>query len=723
MEQGFSDLVPVFVEEARERLERLSAGVGRLGRDPEAVAEVRRELHTLKGSARMLGFGALSELCHAAEDALAAGHAAGLAAPLTRAVDELAAMVEAVAGGEGPEAAPELIAALRRAAGEAGEGPRAEGSGGPGGEGSTTAGRSVSPTPGGDETGDGPEAPLPGASTAPAEPAPRPGLTGGEVRVDAPALDEIADRATQLRLMTLAASRAGERIYELARFAEDGLHEEQPRQILAVLAAMLRKTAVEVEGDQRLMLRTAEAQLDRVLSLQVQPLRGPLHAIARAARRLAVSLGKEVDVEIAGEETRLDRRIARDLEDALLHLVRNAVDHGLESPEDRRRAGKAPAGRLLFTAGIRGSRVRLEIRDDGPGIDPRAIVRQAVEAGLVDRADAGRLGRDEAFRLLFAPGFSTRRRVSEISGRGVGLDVVAAAAARVGGEVFLRSAPGEGTTVVLEVPVARRGEQVLVVAVGQARLALPSGVVQRIGALAAADVVERDGRTLARVDGRLIPFVPLARVWGETAREPQLLLEGSVSGRAIAVAVDDVEGEEEVLVRPLPRASRAGRMLDGMALLSSGLPVGVLSPAGLGGRDPGLPRTAAQPRAEPARRVQVLLVEDSLVTREMERRLLEDAGFRVTAVGDADEALGRLAEERFDCLVTDIEMPGMDGFELTEQLRAMEHFAQLPIVVVSTRDRPEDRLRGLRAGADAYVTKQGLDAGELVDLVRRLAGR
>ena len=715
MEQGFSDLVPVFVEEARERLERLSAGVGRLGRDPEAVAEVRRELHTLKGSARMLGFGALSELCHAAEDALAAGHAAGLAAPLTRAVDELAAMVETIAGGEGPEAAPELIAALRRAAGEAGEGPGAEGS--------TTAGRSVSPAPDGGETGDGPEAPLPGASTAPAEPAPRPGLTGGEVRVDAPALDEIADRATQLRLMTLAASRAGERIYELARFAEDGLHEEQPRQVLAVLAAMLRKTAVELEGDQRLMLRTAEAQLDRVLSLQVQPLRGPLHAIARAARRLAVSLGKEVDVEIAGEETRLDRRIARDLEDALLHLVRNAVDHGLESPEDRRRAGKAPAGRLLFTAGIRGSRVRLEIRDDGPGIDPRAIVRQAVEAGLVDRADAGHLGRDEAFRLLFAPGFSTRRRVSEISGRGVGLDVVAAAAARVGGEVFLRSAPGEGTTVVLEVPVARRGEQVLVVAVGQARLALPSGVVQRIGALAAADVVERDGRTLARVDGRLVPFVPLARAWGETAREPQLLLEGSVSGRAIAVAVDDVEGEEEVLVRPLPRASRAGRMLDGMALLSSGLPVGVLSPAGLGGRDPGLPRTAAQPRAEPARRVQVLLVEDSLVTREMERRLLEDAGFRVTAVGDADEALGRLAEERFDCLVTDIEMPGMDGFELTEQLRAMEHFAQLPIVVVSTRDRPEDRLRGLRAGADAYVTKQGLDAGELVDLVRRLAGR
>ena len=719
MEQGFGDLVPVFVEEARERLDRLSAAVGRLRRDPGAAVEVRRELHTLKGSARMLGFGALSELCHAAEDALAAGPAEELATPLTRAVDELAAMVERIAEGEAPQAAPAVTDELRRAAGAGTEGA----------SGTETA-EAVRTEAGAEKRVEEPakeepakEKPVKVPKAAAGAETPLAGLAGGEVRVDAPALDEIADRATQLRLMTLAAARSGERIYELARFAEDGLHEEQPKQILAVLASMLRRMAVEVEGDQRLMLRTADAQLEHVLSLQVQPLAGPLHAIARAARRLAASLGKEVEVEIVGEETRLDRRIARDLEDSLLHLVRNAVDHGLEPPEDRRRLGKPPAGRLRFTAGTRGARVRLEIRDDGPGIDPRTVVRRAVEGGLVDRADAGRLSQEEVFRLLFLPGFTTRRRVSEISGRGVGLDVVAAAVGRVGGEVFLSSQPGAGTTVALEVPVARRGEQVLVVAVGRTRLALPSGAVHRVGELAAADVVERDGRTLARVDGRLVPFVPLARLWGEAAREPQLLLEGSASGRPIALAVDEVEGEEEVLVRPLPRASRAGRMLDGMALLSSGLPVGVLSPAALGRRDLALPRAPAAAKAEPARRVQVLLVDDSLVTREMERRLLEDAGFRVAAVGDADEALGRLGEERFDCLVTDIEMPGMDGFELTEHLRAMERFAQLPIVVVSTRDRPDDRLRGLRAGADAYLTKQGLDAGELVDLVRRLAGR
>ncbi|HUO87160.1 MAG TPA: response regulator, partial [Thermoanaerobaculia bacterium] len=465
-------------------------------------------------------------------------------------------------------------------------------------------------------------------------------------------------------------------------------------------------------------------QLERALSLQLQPLRVPLLSIARVARQLAASLGKLVEVEIAGEETRLDRRITRDLEESLVHLVRNAVDHGLETPEERRRAGKPATGRLTITAATSGSRVRLTIADDGPGVDTAAVSRRAVAVGLVERSAVADLGADEIHRLLFSPGFTTRAEVTEVSGRGVGLDVVAAAVTRVGGEVSISSQPGAGTRVEIEVPLARRGEEVMVLAVGQARLAVPSSVVRSVSELRASAVVERDGRHLARRDGRLVPFMSLARYFGEVAADPQLLLEGTVAGQAIAVAVDDVIGEEEVLLRPVPRAAARLDLLEGVALLASGRPVGVLSPAALGRRDLLVHGPSAGPVAtKPRRRVQVLLVEDSLVTREMERRLLEDAGFAVTVAGDADQALSRLAEEAFDCMVTDIEMPGMDGFQLTERLRSMEHFAELPIVVVSTRDRPEDRLRGLTAGADAYLTKQGLNAGELVDQVRRLAGR
>jgi len=245
-------------------------------------------------------------------------------------------------------------------------------------------------------------------------------------------------------------------------------------------------------------------------------------------------------------------------------------------------------------------------------------------------------------------------------------------------------------------------------------------------------VVERDGRTFARLGengngrggARASAWCPSCRSPSSTAKptqDQQLLLLGVASGQDLAITVDDALGEQEVLVRPIPRSVPTDRLLEGVALLASGEPVGVLSPAVLAQKE----YMRAVPLAREvavAKRVRVLLVDDSLVTREMERRLLEDAGFHVVVVGDADEALSRLGEESFECLVTDIEMPGMNGFELTAHLRSIEHFAQLPIIVVSTRDRPEDRLHGLKSGADAYLTKQSLDAGELVDLVRRLGG-
>ena len=466
-----------------------------------------------------------------------------------------------------------------------------------------------------------------------------------------------------------------------------------------------------------------------MLALQLQPLRGSLLSLGRHARELARTLGREVEVELEGEDTRLDRRIARELDEALIHLVRNAVDHGVEPPDVREALGKPRAGRLQIRASAEGPRVRLVIADDGRGIDFDAVIRRAVSVGLVDAASSQRMGKPEALRLLFSPGFSTRKQVTDISGRGIGLDVVANVVNRVGGEVFLDSEPGGGTRVRVEVPVARRGESVMLLRVGELRLALPSSSARRATRLAPESVVEREGRTYAVFsDGngnsdRLVPFVPLARLYGQPAADSQLLIEGMASGQPLALSVDEVDGEEEVLVRPITRKVATDRLLEGVALLASGEPVGVLSPAVLAQREYLRALPAPHETVSALRRVRVLLVDDSMVTREMERRLLEDAGFQVAAASDAQEALTQLAEAPFDCVVTDIEMPGMDGFDLTAHLRGMEHFAQLPIIVVSTRDRPDDRLRGLKVGADAYLTKQSLDAGELVDLVRRLSGR
>jgi chemotaxis protein histidine kinase CheA len=714
VDSEFADLIPLFVEEARDRLERLATSVPRLEADPQSVVEAKRELHTLKGAGRMMRIGALAELCHAAEEVL---HAArpGMIPLLTRVVDDLSSLVEAVSRGEEPPVDAELVALLHASA--APEPPPAPAA--PVVPAVPEVSEAAAPAP--------EPAPPPAVEEAPppAQPAPAAAKAApsaaGDVRVDVAALDAVAERATQVRIMAVAGRQVVDRIYDLARLAEEGLHEPQPTQVLAVLATMLRRVAVELEGGQRRLIRSAEEQLEKMLSLQLQPMRGFLLSFARYARELARSLQREVEVELEGEETRLDRRIARELEEALLHLVRNAVDHGIESPEVRQGRGKPPAGRIRIKALADGPRVRLVIEDDGGGIDVPRVLQQAVAVGLVDAATASGMGKKEALRLLFAPGFSTRQQVSEISGRGVGLDVVATAVNRVGGEVFVETEPRQGTTFILEVPVARRGESVMLLRVGQLRIALPAAVVRRATRLDAGAVVERDGRTLATVGDRLVPFVPLARLYGQPAAENQLLLEGVVSGQPLAIAVDTVEREEEVLVRPITRRAPTDRLLEGVALLASGEPVGVLSPSVLAQREYLRALPAARPQVI-IRRVRVLLVDDSLVTREMERRLLEDAGFEVVAAGDAEEALSLLGEETFNCVVTDIEMPRMDGFELAAHLRAMENFAHLPIIVVSTRDRPEDRLRGLKVGADAYLTKQSLDAGELVDLVRRLSG-
>jgi two-component system, chemotaxis family, sensor kinase CheA len=710
LDAEFADLVPLFVEEARDRLERLATSVPRLEADPQSVVEAKRELHTLKGAGRMMRIAALAELCHAAEEVL---HAArpGLVPLLTRVVDELSALVEAVSRGEEPSLDPELVKLLRAAV---------DGDPAPAAEPAAAKPPSASPPAVGPEVGaEASAAPTPAPSPSPA--AKTATSAASDVRVDAAALDAVAERATQVRIMALAGRQTVDRIYDLARLAEEGLHEPQPQQVLAVLATMMRRVAVELEGSQRRLIRSAEEQLEKMLSLQLQPMRGFLLSFARYARELARSLKRELEVELEGEETRLDRRIARELEEALVHLIRNAVDHGIEPPEVRVALGKPRAGRIRISAVADGPRVRLVIADDGGGIDVQRVLQQAVDVGLVDPGSAAAMGKREALRLLFAPGFSTRKQVSEISGRGVGLDVVANAVARVGGEVLVETEPRRGTSFTVEVPVARRGESVMLLRVGQLKVALPASVVRRATRLASSMIVERDGRTLAALKDRLIPFVPLARIYGQPAAESQLLLEGVVSGQPLGLAVDDVEGEQEVLVRPITRRAATDRLLEGVALLASGEPVGVLSPAVLAQRE--YLRVLPAARPQPAvRRVRVLLVDDSLVTREMERRLLEDAGFEVAATSDAEEALTRLGEESFDCVVTDIEMPRMDGFELAAQLRGLEQFAQLPIIVVSTRDRPEDRLRGLKVGADAYLTKQSLDAGELVDLVRRLGG-
>ena len=534
-------------------------------------------------------------------------------------------------------------------------------------------------------------------------------------------IDGLADRGARLRVIAVAAEGLADRVFRLATLAERGIGDRAPEQVLATLATSLRQVGLDLEGGQRIFRRLTDRQLGALLHLQVQPIRPFVRSLADHARELATSLGKRVEVSTHAGDAQLDRRISNALREAFLHLMRNAVDHGIETPRERRQSGKPETARVRLEASTGGDRVRLVVRDDGRGIDSGAVIGAAVERGFISAEQAKGLSGAEALQVLLLPGFSTRGETTQVSGRGVGLDAVAAAVRGVGGDVWVESEPGRGTTVTVEVPVARRGDRVLVLKVGDHLLALPAAPIQAFRRLPPDAIEENGGRRTVQIQGQNVAPRFLADLVGATSLESSVLVETVVGGVIVGIVADEVVGEEEVIIRPIPVAVGAPAEVEGITLLASGRPVVVLSLQRLGLLNPTefVGRAGVRRQTRPVR---ALLVDDSDVTREMLRRLLEDAGISVVGVGSAEDALHVLGTREIDCVVTDIEMPGMDGLGLTRAVRGDPRHADLPIVVVSTLDTPADRLAGLEAGADAYLTKQGLDARELVALVFRVAG-
>lgn len=661
------ELLILFIEEAGSRLERIEKDPWWTEKGPPPPVGIRRELHALKGATRMMGLTDLAELCHRAEDIL--DQEDDVARPgFELIVGELREAFEAVAAGE----------------------PSREARAGPDG----------------------------GEQLARVEAA---DAKQEKMRVAEAVIDELADRAARLRVVALGAEGMAHRIFRLAALAERGVGERSPEQVLATLATSLRQVGMELENGQRTLRRHTDRHLDALLALQVQPFRPFLKVLARHVRELAESLGKAIRVKVVAGDVHLDRRIVDTLREAFLHLVRNAVDHGIESPAEREAAGKDRVGSVRLEASTGGDRIRIKVVDDGRGIDIDSVIEAAVDRGLMTQAEKETIERAKVLQFLFRSGFSTREAKTEVSGRGIGLDAVAATVRTVGGDAWLESVDGVGTTVTVEVPVARRGQNVLVLRVGRHHIAIPSAAVKAYRSVASETITGAEGGRIVEVGGQSVPACILADLLGEPVEAKGVLVEMIVGGVMVGVVADGVLGDEEVMIRPVPRAAGALDGVEGIALLASGRAVPVLSPTHLGRFD--VSHSAAPSRhRRAARPVRVLLVDDSGVTREMVRRLLEDAGFSVVGVGSADDALLTLENREFDCLVTDIEMPGMDGLELTRILREDPRYSDLPIIVVSTLDRPVDRLAGLESGADSYLTKQGLDARALVTLVRRIGG-
>jgi two-component system chemotaxis sensor kinase CheA len=588
-----------------------------------------------------------------------------------------------------------------------------------------------------------PRAPAPADPDVPAA-APAPGARAAQaeksIRVLASALDSITG---QLEALALAEARHARRARELReveatfRVALRGLERvgqalrlggvEEARGELDPAVERLRGLAGELSRLSRDGLRDAGSQRltgtvlrDELRAIRMVPASVALEPLRRAVRDVAGRLGKEVDLVLSGDEVRLDRRVVDELRIPLLHLVRNSVDHGLEAPDVRRAAGKGARGELRVRVEPRGTRVAVVVEDDGRGLDVAALRAAAVRKGILTEEAAARLPDAEAARLVFHAGLSTAKAVTEISGRGIGLDVVHDSVARLHGTVEISFQPGRGTRFVLEVPLTLSAETALLFRFGREVAALPADSIEKVLLLEERELGTVAGRAMVKVGGEQIPYAPLAPLVGSAAAgdsRPGLrpaLVVGSGAQR-VALGIDELIGQQELMVSPL--GSRLARVahLAGAAVLDDGRIVGVLGAAELVRR--------AQPsvaRAAGPAQVRVVVADDSLTTRSAMKALLEIAGYAVIPAADGEEAFQLLGSSGARLVVSDVQMPRLDGLGLARRIKADPRLRATPVVLVTSLDAPEDRAAGLEAGADGYLVKREVERGKLLELVRQL---
>jgi two-component system chemotaxis sensor kinase CheA len=756
------DFQRLFATEAEGRLDTLVDELLELekgGATPEVVASLFREAHTIKGGAAVVGMPHVARVAHALEDLLEEvrrerrGVDTALIDAVLGGVDAIRTLIPlAVAGQEHEQVAFDAEQALRiavggppvvddrAAAGATMPAPATAATAAPDAAVPTPAAAAPSPAasprsaPGGgrapDRTASTPAAspesapPLPSDSEAAPPTAPAGEHAAGEGSAEAHrAVGSAAGhtepaRATATEMLQIPVHR----IDDLVR-----LIGEASAATLRLGSALLERLERDPSGltEYRDLVRSLNQLQELALHARMIPVMSLAPRLRRAVRDLARDTGKEVRFETRGEDAEIDRGVLERLADPLLHLVRNAVDHGVESPDERRLHGKPVEGTIRLHAMQLGSEVVIAVSDDGSGIDV-ARVREA--AGRTDRS-AIEMDDEAALYLIFRSGLTTATKVTDVSGRGVGLDAVRASLNAVRGRIEVRSDPGIGTEFRIAVPITMATLRCLVITAGGQAYAIPLHSVRAV--LPPQPSAQVGGRAMTMLDGRPVPISSLAAVLGtgNGAVGPSVVVAGLT--RSHAFRVDDLVDQRDVVVKGLgelvprlPAVAGAGVQPDGSILL-------VLEAAGLierarrmdnGDRSQEAAGGGGHEETVPQRAASILVVDDALTVRELQRSIFENAGYSVRVAVNGEEALVEISHERPDLVLTDVQMPRMDGFELTEAIRKQPALASLPVIILTSRGSDEDRRRGLDVGADGYIVKSGFDQAALLSAVERLLG-
>jgi two-component system chemotaxis sensor kinase CheA len=476
-----------------------------------------------------------------------------------------------------------------------------------------------------------------------------------------------------------------------------------------------------------------DSLLQAVKEMQLLPFASLIEILPRLARELAREQGKEVDLAVHGSEIEIDRRMLEALKGPLIHLLRNAVDHGIETPAVRAAAGKPPHGTITLAVSQRdGGKVEVLLADDGAGVDGERVKAAARKLGVLSVGeDEGRGGRDE-LALIFQSGVSTSPMVTDVSGRGLGLAIVREKVEHLGGSISIESRPGTGTTFRIVLPLSLATFRGILVRLGERHFVIPSANVERVARIPLQAIRTVENRETIVLDTQVVGLAGLSDVL-ELPRSPaddEALAHASVivlsqGETRVAFRVDEILGEQEILVKNLGLQLARVRNVAGASMLGTGQVVPVLNVADLlksAVRSVAPPplAPAAEQRPVPGAKRSILVAEYSITSRALLKSILESAGYAVTTAVDGMEAYTALKTTAFDLLVSDVEMPRMDGFGLTARVRADKQLAELPVVLVTALESREHRERGIDVGANAYIVKSSFDQSNLLEIVRRL---
>lgn len=701
-----------FIDEAREQLRLLEEGLEQLATDPdnnELVNSLFRAAHTIKGSSRMLKLLPISETAHSLEDVLGAlrenrirldSHSRDL---MLEAVDSLGHMVEQLSDQPDPASLPDKPAALCQR---------------------------LTLIASGETAHDNPDpAVQPATSTTDETPRTEPVLRSGDsVRLRLDNLEQLISLMSEVSI-----SQAGLRTLladarQLYRDWEPlNLHSNQSPQFACY--QRLYHNLSEIIGAQESLVQSLH---EKSLSMRMLPLAQILEPARRLIRELGRELNKQVDLSVAGEDIELDRLLIEQLTEPVQHLLRNAMDHGMELAEQRQAAGKNPRGQISIRAYQDGSWVTLNVSDDGAGLDLGKIREKALRQHLFNEEELAKKSPAELKNLIFLPGFSTSTMITELSGRGVGLDVVKNSVENLQGTIEVSSQEGVGTTFSMRLPLSLAMLRILLVEAAGHMLAFTAQHVVEMIYVDEQTLLDIAERQVFVLRNEFVPVFDPARlmqlpvvhdgIQPESGSRRQLMLVLQVQHEKIALRIDRMVDERDLVIKPLPAHLSGQQLVAGIVNHGYRQLVSLLHAPQLFALARHSRTDTSGSNTQTGSRLHILVVDDSRNTREIEKDLLEAWGYQVTLAEDGQDGLDKARAGGFDAILTDVEMPVMDGFTLTSHLRQEERYQHTPIIIITSREKETDRRRGIEVGADAYIVKGSFDQNSLIDTLKVLLG-